>query len=114
MTGRHKWWDGKRHLWFAAAVDRDTTLANAALSPRTQGSADSVGKYKNIENLGKEFQGLKNSLIEFIERPSWLRADCINPGEVSLIGGVLCRSKLFLAAKQAIVLGVLGFEMAAA
>ena len=80
MTGRLKWWDGKRHLWFAAAVDGDTTLANAALSPRTQGSADSVGKYKNIENLGKEFQGLKNSLIEFIERPSWLRADCINPG----------------------------------
>ena len=80
MTGRHKRWDGKRHLWFAAAVDRDTTLANAALSPGTQGSADSVRKYKNIENLGKEFQGLKNSLIDFIERPSWLRAGCINPG----------------------------------
>ena len=37
-----KRWGGKRHLWFAAAVDRDTTLTNAALSPGTQGSADSV------------------------------------------------------------------------
>ena len=49
MTGRLKWWDGKRHLWFAAAVDGDTTLANAALSPGTQGSADSVRKYKSIK-----------------------------------------------------------------
>ena len=44
-----KRWVGKRHLWFAAAVDRDTTLANAALSPGTQGSADSVRKYKSIK-----------------------------------------------------------------
>ena len=54
MTGRHKWWDGKRHLWFAAAVDGDTTLANAALSPGTQGSADSVRKYKSIK--GRNFR----------------------------------------------------------
>ena len=50
MVGWEKRWSGKRHLWFAAAVDRDTTLANAALSPRTQGSADSVGKHNYIEN----------------------------------------------------------------
>ena len=58
MVGWEKRWSGKRHLWFAAAVDGDTTLANAALSPGTQGSADSVGKHNYIENQGKEFQGL--------------------------------------------------------
>ena len=54
MVGWEKRWSGKRHLWFAAAVDGDTTLANAALSPGTQGSADSVSKYKSIK--GRNFR----------------------------------------------------------
>ena len=56
-VGWEKRWGGKRHLWFAAAVDRDTTLANAALSPRTQGSADSVRKYKYNTKLKEGISG---------------------------------------------------------
>ena len=33
-------WGGKRHLRFTAAVDGDTALADAALSPGTQRGAD--------------------------------------------------------------------------
>ena len=41
-------WGGKRHLRFTAAVDGDTALADAALSPGTQRGADPGIEIKQI------------------------------------------------------------------
>ena len=41
-------WGGKRHLRFTTAVDGDTALADAALSPGTQRGADPGIKIKQI------------------------------------------------------------------
>ena len=51
-------WGGKRHLRFTAAVDGDTALADAALSPGTQRGADPEIKIK--QNL-REFPEKKTN-----------------------------------------------------